>query len=85
MARRANIDPKTHGSQLMLVWLREARMDQTEFAAKHAIHLGHFNHILHGRRGLSLDVAVKIEKATKGKVPPRSWLEPIQETETAAA
>jgi len=40
---------------------------------------------LGGKRGLSLDVAARVEEATRGKVPAKCWARPRRRSETGGA
>jgi len=81
--RTAKVEPKTEGARLLLEAIEnDPKLDQTRAAREAGLPLGLINHILHGRRSLSLEVAVKIEK--RFGVPPAAWLEPARESREAA-
>lgn len=75
--RIARVEPKTEGARLLLEKIEEnSRLDQTKAAAKAGLPLGLINHILHGRRLPSLEVAIRLEE--RFKIPPRAWLKKIE-------
>lgn len=64
-------------------WI-DQRMTDAEFAGKVGISKSHLSLILQGKRGLSLDLAVRIEEITKGEFPAARLLRE-QKTITDAA
>ena len=78
--RIPNVEPKTEGARQLLEKIESnPALDQTRVAAKIEAPPGLINHLLHGRRAPSLQIACKIEKSFG--IPPRVWLEEIKEDE----
>lgn len=76
--RIARVEPKTEGARLLLEMIdADPRLDQSKAAERAGLPLGLINHILHGRRAPSLEVACRLEE--RFEIPPRSWLEEVDE------
>lgn len=58
----------------LAAWI-DARMPRAEFARKAGMSEPHLSQVLQRKRGLSLDVAVRIEAATEGEFTPARLLE----------
>jgi plasmid maintenance system antidote protein VapI len=55
-------------------WLDKHEVSQTGFAEALDVRPSTINDLCNGRRRPSLELAVKIERATFGQVPPASWI-----------
>lgn len=55
-------------------WLAEHRVQQAAFAQGVGVSKGYLTQLLTRTRTPSLDLAVRIETATDGIVPARSWI-----------
>ncbi len=55
------------------VWFESSGLSQTEFAKKVKITQSAVSHLLKGRKSPSLDLILRIEKATGGRVKPNDW------------
>ena len=49
-------------------WLKQNKISNTQFASRIGVHVSFITHINKGRRNVSPETALKIEKATDGKV-----------------
>lgn len=66
-------------------YLMNVSASQADFAAAVGITRGHMSALLSGVRLPSLDLAVRIERATSGQVPASSWVaEPQKQAEGEA-
>ncbi|MDS1138603.1 helix-turn-helix transcriptional regulator [Nitratireductor indicus] len=54
-------------------YLQSKDLKPTTFAAKVGVYPSTITRILRGERSPSLELVMKIERATKGKVKPRDW------------
>lgn len=56
-------------------WFESSGLSQTQFAKKVNVTQSAVSHLLKGRKSPSLDLILRIEKATGGKVKPNDWRE----------
>lgn len=54
-------------------WLKDSVFTQTEVAEKLGITQSAVSHLAKGRKNPSLELMLKIQKVTKGKVRPNDW------------
>lgn len=66
----------TRGHNELAGWLKRAELTGAQLAQLSGLAPMQIYHILSGRRRASLEVAVRIDEATRGAVPCRLWLEP---------
>lgn len=56
-------------------WLTDRQITQADFARRIEYDRGNFNKILAGALWPSLELALRIEKATNGSIPMSAWAE----------
>lgn len=61
------------GRDLLRRFLEREKLSQAAFAQAAGLAESTISNVLSGARGVGLDVAIAIEKATKGGVPAQSW------------
>jgi antitoxin HigA-1 len=64
--------PTSPGDMLLEEFLRPARLTQVEAAARMGIPLNRLNEILHGKRGISADTALRLARLLK--TTPEFWM-----------
>lgn len=62
-------------NKLLETWLADRNITQAEFARRIEYDRGNFNKILAGTLWPSLELALRIEKATNGSIPMSAWAE----------
>ena len=65
----------TNGHQRLRDFLRRSELNTSQLARLAQLTPMQLYHLLSERRRASLDVAVRLEDATRGAVPIRSWVE----------
>lgn len=66
--------PKKTTPMTLGEFLRDAHESQAAFARRVEVHYSVISKLVAGKVMPGLVLAVKIERATKGKVPPRVWV-----------
>lgn len=56
-------------------WLKDQKVKPAEFARRIEYDRSNFHNLLAGNIGVSLQVALKIERATDGAIPMSAWAE----------
>ncbi len=64
-------------------WLRDAPLNRTEFAKNIGCSPSHLTLVSQGKRGVSLELALSIERETHGSVTVEQLLEAKQSAESA--
>jgi transcriptional regulator with XRE-family HTH domain len=66
-------------------WLKQKRVRQEDFADMIGVRQSAISHLVRGKRNPSLELMLKIEAATKGKVRPNDWRAEPASTQRIAA
>ena len=64
-------------------YLQSKDLKPTTFAAEIGVYPSTITRVLRGERFPSLDLGMKIDRATKGKVKPQDWFQATAHQETA--
>ena len=62
-------------------YLRDKGIRASAFAEQVGASASTITRIMRGERGIGLELAVRIERATEGQVPIRAWLDELTATE----
>ena len=68
-------NPPMDPQKALETWLEDRKITQADFARRIEYDRGNFNKILSGALWPTLELALKIEKATNGSIPMSAWAE----------